>query len=267
MLRTISLLLTLPFVLSPILARAADPDLLVAYDFKEGKGSVIKDVSGVGDPLDLVVEEPANVSWIPGGGLIFKDVDLAKTEGPATKIIEACKASNEITIVAWVKPANKDLKGPARIITCSTDPSNRNFTLGQDTTGYQIRLRTTVTGNNGYNPPLRVADTVVTNKMSKLTYTRNTAGEVKFYIDGEEVAGDVDTIPGEMSNWNDTYQLGIGHELNRADDLGRMWLGEYHFLAIYSRALTQNEINSIVGAPVEPQGKLVSKWAKMKVFH
>ena len=243
---------------------AAEPDLVVEYTFKTGSGDTIKDVSGVGAPLDLVIEEPANVSWIPGGGLLFKDVDLAKTEGPATKIIEACKASNEITIVAWIKPANTDLTGPARIFTLSTDPSNRNFTLGQDTTGYQIRLRTTVTGNNGYEPPLRVPDTVETNKMSKLVYARDKDGGVKFYIDGEEVAGDVDTIPGEMSNWNDSYQLGIGHELNRADDLGRMWLGEYHYLALYSRALTQSEVTSLAGAPVEHRGKLAVTWAEMK---
>ncbi len=243
-----------------------DPDLLVSYTFREGVGDTIRDVSGNGDPLDLVVEEPANVEWLPNGGLIFKDVDLAKTEGPATKIIDACKASNEITIIAWVKPDNLELKGPARIFTCSTDPSNRNFTFGQDTTGYQIRLRTTVTGNNGYEPPLRVPDSVVLNKISKLAYTRDSAEEVKFYINGEHVAGDTDTIPGEMTNWNDGYQLGIGHELNRADDLGRMWLGEYHFLAIYSRALTQSEINGLVGASVEPQSKLASTWGEMKAF-
>ena len=245
-------------------AWAAEPDLLVSYTFKTGEGDTIKDISGVGDPLDLIVEEPANISWLPGGGLLFKDVDLAKTEGPATKIIEGCKASNEITILAWVKPDNKDLTGPARIFTLSTDPSNRNFTFGQDTTGYQVRLRTTVTGNNGVEPALPIPDSVETNRVSKLAYTHAASGETKFYIDGEEVASA--NIAGDFSNWNDNYQLGIGHELNRADDLGRMWLGEYHFLAIYSRALTQSEIRSTVGATVEPQGKLTATWAEIKAL-
>ena len=248
------------------IAWGADPDLLVSYTFKEGRGDTITDVSGNGDPLDLIVEEPANVAWLPNGGLVFKDVDLAKTEGPATKVIDACKASNEITLVAWVRPDNLDLVGPARMFTCSIDPSNRNFTFGQDTTGYQIRLRTTITGNNGYEPPLRVPDSVVTNEVSKLAYTRDSDGEVHFYINGEDTPGDTDTIPGDFSNWNDAYQIGIGHELNRADDLGRMWLGEYHFLAIYSRALTQNEINGLVGFAVEPQNKLASTWGEIKAL-
>jgi hypothetical protein len=251
-------------VLSSI-AWAADPDLLVSYTFRTGKGDTIEDVSGVGDPLNLIVEEPANISWIPGGGLLFKDVDLAKTEGPATKVIEGCQATNEITIVAWIKPDNLDLKGPARMFTMSADPSNRNFTMGQDTTGYQIRLRTTTTGNNGVNPALAVPNSVDTNKVSKLAYTRNEGGEAKLYINGVEAGKE--NVAGDFSNWNPSYRLGIGHELNRADDLGRMWLGEYHFLAIYSRALTQNEINSIVGAPVESRGKLAGTWAEIKVQH
>ncbi len=264
--RLILLALATFIVGSLSIAWGADPDLLVSYTFREGVGDTIRDVSENGAPLDLVIEEPANVEWLPNGGLLFKDVDLAKTEGPATKIIDACKASNEITIIAWIKPANLELTGPARTITCSTDPSNRNFTLGQDTTGYQIRLRTTVTGNNGYEPPLRVPDSVVLGEISKIAYTRNNAEEVNFYINGEHVAGDTDTIPGDFSNWNDSYPLGIGHELNRAEDLGRMWLGEYHFLAVYSRALTQSEINGLVGASVEPQSKLASTWGEMKAF-
>ena len=261
--RLIPLLLAV-FLISLNVVYAADPDLLVLYTFKEGKGSTINDVSGVGDPLDLVVEDPGNISWIPGGGLRVNTATLAKSAEPATKIIEACKASNEITIVAWVRPDSEDLSGPARIVSCSANPSNRNFTLGQDTTGYQIRLRTTVTGNNGYEPPVRVADAVVTDKMSKLAYTRNKDGEVKFYVNGEEVARDVDTIPGEMSNWDDSYLLGIGHELDRDEDLGRMWLGEYHRVAIYSRALTQAEIRRTV--LVEPQGKVPFTWAVIKAF-
>ncbi len=260
--RSIVLILVIFLMLSLEPAWAADPDLLVEYNFKEGSGDTINDVSGVGEPLNLVVEEPANISWIPGGGLTFKDVDLAKTEGPATKIIEACKASNEITIIVWIKPDNTDLKGPARAFTLSANPSNRNFTFGQDLTGYQIRLRTTVTGNNGVNPALIAPDTVDLNKMSRLAYTHAAGGDTVLYIDGVEVAAE--NIGGDFSNWNDTYRLGIGHELDRADDLGRMWLGEYHFLAIYSRALTENEINSLVGAPVDPQGKLTDIWGRIK---
>ncbi len=264
--RKITLLILAAFLVSSLnSARAADPDPLVAYTFRDGEGDTISDVSGVGDPLDLIVEDPGNISWMPGGGLRVHTATLAKSAEPATKIIEACKASNEITIVAWVRPDNKDLAGPARIVSCSVNQSNRNFTLGQDTTGYQIRLRTTTTGNNGYDPPVRVPDTVFTSKVSKLAYTRNAAGEAKFYIDGDEAASE--TIPGDMSNWDDSYLLGIAHELSREEDLGRFWLGEYYFVAVYSRALTQNEVISIVGAPVDPRGKLPLAWAGIKTLH
>jgi len=45
-----------------------------------------------------------------------------------------------------------------------------------------------------------------------------------------------------------------------------MWLGEYHFLAIYSRALAQNEIRNVLGASVDPQKKLTATWAEIKAF-
>jgi hypothetical protein len=260
--RLMLLLLTILLMGSLCLAWAADPDLLVLYTFKEGKGSTIKDVSGVGDPLDLVVEDPGSIGWMAGGGMIIKEKTVAKSEDPATKIIEGCKATNEITIIAWVKPDNKNLTGPARVVTCSANPSNRNFTFGQDTSGYQIRLRTTTTGNNGVNPALPVPNVVVTNKVSRLAYTHAASGETKLYINEEEVASA--NITGDFSNWNDTYRVGIGHELDRAEDLGRMWLGEYHLVAIYSRALDQAEIKSVM--PVEPQGKLSSTWAEIKAL-
>jgi hypothetical protein len=50
---------------------------------------------------------------------------------------------NEITIEAWVMPADDIQDGPARIVSLSADTGNRNFTLGQTTDYYDARLRTT----------------------------------------------------------------------------------------------------------------------------
>lgn len=259
-----SLMLAAFLMSSLSLAWAADPDLLALYTFKEGKGTTVKDVSGVGDPLDLTVADLGAVSWIAGGGLSIDSKTLVASNGPATKIIDGCTATNEITIEAWVKPANDTQKGPARIVTLSANASNRNFTFGQDSTGYQIRLRTTVTGNNGVNPALPVPNAVATDGLSKLAYTRDASGTAKFYINGEEVANA--NIAGDFSNWNASYRFGLGHELNRDESLGRFWLGEYHLVAIHSRALTQDEIKMRMRMPVEPRGKLAVTWAEIKVF-
>ena len=238
----------------------ADP--VVRYLFNEGSGDIVHD-SGAGAPLDLTVDNPANASWISGGGLSIDSPTIVVSPGPATKVIDACMATNEITIEAWIKPSSYEQGGPARIVTCSFDGSFRNFTLGQDVTspskGYQIRLRTPVAGLNGSDVRLQdPPDTVVLDKVSKLVYSRNAAGEAKFYIDGTEVASK--QIDGDFSNWDTSYQLALANEIPQGGT--RLWLGELHYVAIYSEALTPDQL--LPPSSVEPGGKLSVTWSGIK---
>ncbi|MCK4471729.1 MAG: hypothetical protein KAW49_08070, partial [Anaerolineae bacterium] len=129
--------------------------LQVLYTFQEGSGTTVHDVSGVDPPLDLTVKDEGNVDWIPGGGLSINSSTIVASAGTATKIINACKTSDEISIEVWVKPADTTQDGPARIVTLSDGARVRDFTLGQGLWGdqpsalYDVRLRTTTTGNNG----------------------------------------------------------------------------------------------------------------------
>ncbi|MBW2554898.1 MAG: LamG domain-containing protein, partial [Deltaproteobacteria bacterium] len=124
-------------------------DQVALYTFKEGSGTTVNDVSGVGAPLNLTVANEAAISWIPGGGLSVDSSTLIESGVAATKVIDAVKASNEITIEAWIKPANDTQGGPARIFTLSSNTSYRNFTIGQQTNTYDVRFRTTSTSLNG----------------------------------------------------------------------------------------------------------------------
>ena len=210
------------------------------------------------------------LSCIPGGGLSIDSITVAQNDDPATKIIDACMSTNEITIEAWVKPGSDDQGGPARIVTCSIDGSNRNFTFAQDNAipanGYQVRLRTTATNANGSDPRIEAANTLIMGEISKLAYTRNEAEEAIFYVNGEQ--RDSKAIPGDFSNWVPEHQMAIGHEINMEGE--RSWLGEIYLIAIYNVALTQDEIQdearqeNLVGMPIEPQGKLPVTWAEIK---
>ena len=125
------------------------PAPLALYTFREGSGPTVKDVSGKGAPLDLVIDSPVAVRWLPGGGLAVTAKVIVASPGPAAKLTAAVKQSGAFTLETWVKPADATQTGPARIVTLSKDPSNRNVTLGQGATAYEVRFRSSTTSANG----------------------------------------------------------------------------------------------------------------------
>ena len=122
---------------------------VVLYEFRDGAGQVVRDTSREGAPLDLQVRGAAAAEWLDGGGLRITGSSLIASAEPATKLIEAVKRSRAFTVETWIKPVNVTQTGPARIVTLSRDPSNRDFTLGQKADAYEVRFRTTATSPNG----------------------------------------------------------------------------------------------------------------------
>jgi hypothetical protein len=122
---------------------------IALYDFKVGRGGTVKDVAGAGKPLNLKISNTRAVEWLQSGGLAIKGPVLIGSTEPATKITNAVRASGEFTLEAWMKPADSVQTGPARIVTISKDPSQRNCTLGQKGGAYEMRFRTSSTSQNG----------------------------------------------------------------------------------------------------------------------
>jgi hypothetical protein len=214
--------------------------LQVLYSFEEGSGTTVHDVSGVGVALDLHVSDGTAITWVAGGLSIDSSTIVAST-GPAGKLIDAAQTSDEITIEAWVQPANTTQDGPARIVTLSQDPYNRNFTLGQGLWGsqpsalYDVRLRTTATSDNG-TPSLSSPDGSLTADLTHVVYTRDASGAATIYVDGVQRA--IRTVDGDFSNWDESCRLALANELTG----DRPWLGEFYLVAIYNRALSQTEV-------------------------
>jgi len=206
--------------------------LQTLYPFREGSGTTVNDVSGIGTPLNLNIS--GDTTW-SAAGLTVNSNSLIASAGAATKVIDAVKSSNAITMEAWVTPANTTQSGPARIASLSLDPYNRNFTLGQQGNRYDIRLRTTGTSNNGI-PSVGTATGTLTLAQTHLVYTRDATGIVNLYKNGALLS--TSNVSGNMSNWDNGYRLGLANELS-AD---RPWLGSLHLVAIYNRALSGTDI-------------------------
>jgi len=210
--------------------------LQALYRFDQGSGAVVRDVSGVGSPLDLYVQDPGSVQWIAGGGLEVLAPTLIATPLSADKVGYACQASNAVTIEAWVRPAAVNQTGPARIVTFSDTNNTRNFTLGQEELLADVRLRTTETDDNG-TPSTRSDITAFDGSVIHLAYTRGGLDdEAQIWLNGQ-LAG-TETLAGNFGNWDMSYRFAVANELNGE----RPWRGEIYLVAVYCRDLSPAEV-------------------------
>jgi len=211
--------------------------LIAYYNFEEGTGSTINDLSDVGDPLNLSIENTSNVSWIGECGLDVNSGTRASSSIAAEKIISAVKSTNAITLEAWVRPANTTQTNTARIVSISSSSSNRNITLGQDGNKYTVRSRTSSTTTNVNGMPEITEGNVSTAYVQHVVYTWDgNTSEEKIFVDNIEYYSGVRL--GDLSNWDDSYKLSFLDELTGS----REWLGSIHSVSFYNKALTSAEV-------------------------
>lgn len=155
------------------------------------------------------------------------------TNADAT-LLDACRASNALAIEATLTPANVTQEGPARIVTFSSDPATRNFTLGQQHAQLILRLRTPQTGLNGINPEVNLCS--IEADRSHHVVVTYAAGHLVCYLDGAKVL-ETSAVPGDFSNWT-PHHLVFGDEWNGE----RNWSGTIEGVAVFSRALNADEV-------------------------
>ncbi|MCH5374256.1 MAG: DUF1595 domain-containing protein, partial [Planctomycetes bacterium] len=215
-------------------AQRVTDGLQAFYTFEAGKGDTIRDRSGVGSALDLKIEKGSAVEW-RNGGLIVRSSAQIRSPGPARKIIDSVKRSNALTIEAWIKPERDKQDGPARIVSLSANPNERNFTLGQDGRRYDVRLRTTSTSTNGI-PSTSGPDKSANTALTHVVFTRDSAGTARVFINGKPQASK--KVAGKLSGWDQKFRLSLANEATG----DRPWLGGLYLVAIYNRALTPKEV-------------------------
>ena len=225
-------------------AQRVSSGLLVIYDFSAAQGASVKDRSGVQPMVDLRIVNPQNVRRMKGSLEIRKNTIIRSDKVPS-KILNAIKRSNEITIEAWVKPANLRQDGPARIVTLSKNSSERNITIGQEAGSLQARLRTTRTSKNGM-PAISTGRSLST-RPTHIVYSRDRSGRTTVYLNGKRTKEQ--TVAGTVTNWDDSHHLALGNELSN----DRPWLGTYYLVAIYNRDLSAAEVAQNFTAGLEAE--------------
>jgi hypothetical protein len=217
-------------------SRSDKSDLLALYRFDAGKGKEVHDRLGNDEPLNMRIEDPLATRWNAGGLMVHGQTHIT-TADPPRRLIDAVKKSRALTLEAWITPANSTQDGPARIVTLSEGASNRNFTLGQDGGQFDARLRTNETDNNGL-PSLASHGGSAQSTLTHVVYTKRPDGQVHLFVNGERQA--TGKVGKNFDNWDDGFRLALANETSG----DRPWRGTYHLLAIYNRAMSDEEVQS-----------------------
>lgn len=228
---------------------------LALYTFNEGGGRRLEDSAGSAEPLALRVANASAVRWDEKGFMTIGSARIGSA-GAAKRLSAAIKAAGAFTLEAWVTPTDANQTGPARVVSLSADTSRRNLTLGQAGGKWEVRLRTTATSANGL-PGLSSQGGVKSGRVVHLVFTF-AGGRARLYLDGRESAAL--ELGGSLSNWDESFPLLLGNEA-----IGdRPWRGVFHRVAIYDRALSEEEVrrNHTAG-----KGTLLAPDAQAPVRH
>lgn len=219
-------------------ARITD-GLIALWTFDENGGSIVGDTSGVEPPISPTIVDVANISWAPGTLTVDLPADI-NTSGSQNRIVPACKVSDEVTLEAWVTPANTTQTGtttdqPARIITFTvTNIGQHLIGIGQLGGVWAAQVRTDAAGldSHGGNPIL--TNGVVETKLTHLVVV-STGSQRRLYVDGMVA---VDDFGGLLDTWDPTFFVAIAGDPNRRNT----WLGTIDLVAVYDRALSEAEV-------------------------
>ena len=105
--------------------------------------------------------------------------------------------SSQFTLITTVATNKTNQTGPARIVSLSGDTGHRNFTLGQDENNLIFRLRTPLTGENGY-PECIVEDIFSTTDPKNLIISYN-GSVLHVYVDGVNNSHTFELSPGAVA--------------------------------------------------------------------
>lgn len=162
--------------------------LVLYYDFSEQAGAIVHDRAAKGPSTDLYIQDPSRTAWVsPNGLTLSADTVIASRPAPDQVVGGGLLADKELSVEAWVTPADVAQTGPARIVSLSKNTDARNFTLGQQSKDVVFRLRTPISGYNGANPALSTSDAPLTRATQHIVATYREGIET-MYVDGIERA-------------------------------------------------------------------------------
>ncbi len=115
-------------------------------------------------------------------GIHVNEQHWLQTSEPVTVLSKKIQKSNQFTLSLTLASGNLTQTGPARILSISNSPIQRNLTLAQQNKDLIIRLRTPLTGNNGFRPEFFIPNVFTDQNFHQIILTYN-QHQLQVYID------------------------------------------------------------------------------------
>ena len=223
--------------------------LLAIYDFRGINAETVVDAetvhdrSGLGDLADLRIGK-AEAVVVSESSVELIESTTVRSKGRPAKVSDMVRVSGELTVEAWLKPADPAQSEPATAISFSNGIDQRNLIIEQLDGRFRARFRTSRTGRDG-GQGISTDRGAVKADPTHLVFTRDRLGRSRIFVDGElAVEGE---IPGATSLWEKTT-LYLGNEPKNSQP----WLGTFYLFAIYGRDLSTLEVEQNFRAGPSP---------------
>jgi glycopeptide antibiotics resistance protein len=150
-----------------------------------------------GEKADAIGEQRARVVSLAKGAVTGPN-QWFESATPVGPLSQKLKKSSQFSLTTRVATDDLTQTGPARIISLSHDPDNRNFTLAQDRRDLVFRLRTPITGNNGAHPELRIREVFTDLRPRRIAIIYD-GSSLTSYVDGARRSPDLMFSPGYVA--------------------------------------------------------------------
>ena len=208
--------------------------LNVYYPFDDASGTTVTDQSRVQTLVPLTITAPSFATWIPGSnGITLTAGGSLASAAVASKLSSASMASGQVTVEAWVEPVS--LVCPeSPVISFAADFGHMNLILVQNAGNLSFYIRTRATDPRGQPPTVTLTSPLRKQPTHCVATFNGTIAAI--YVDGSVVTQSVG-VAGDLSSWQ-------SHPIRVAtlNGFGTGWEGKVFLAAVYSRALTADEV-------------------------